>query len=286
VGIELLNDGGDFLCGGVSLDEDVGDARLSFLEDDVLKFLHVPLGISDNAKAVSEDTYLIVVPDANFGELGVALTGGIDPVATVNHALIGELADDADGLLTDCRLSLLCACAAMVRAIDSWVLGKSILPLTSLGRWLPVEHVESTPEVWASLQLGKECFIVDYVATARVDEDCILFHLAKEVSIDHSLGLCRGRSVDRDYVSVREQIILAHVREAHLLVHAWLLGTCGDDDIHAKGLGSLANELTDVTEANDSDGAATDSLAGGKHSFVPFLVLEERVAFSCAAVDR
>lgn len=284
--LELLCDRGNFFSGSVSLEEDVGDACLSLLKDNVLELLHVPLGFSEDAEAVREDSDFIVVPNANFGELSVALASGIDPVSTVNHALIRELADDSNGLLTNCRFGLLCAGSAMMSAIDSWVLCKSILPLTSLGRWLPVEHIKSAPEGWACLQLGKKCLIVHHVATARVNEDCIILHLPEEVGIDHSFCLCRGWCVDSDNVSVGQQVILAHVGEAQLLVQAWLLGTCRDDDIHTKSFGSLAHELANVSKANDTDSSATNSRARGKHSFVPLLLLEERVSLSCAAIDR
>ena len=91
--------------------------------------------------------------------------------------------------------------------------------------------------------------------------------------------------MDAHDVRACQELILAHVSEAHFIIEACMLSTCVNKDVHVESLSSTAHILADIPEANQADGTATDSPTVCKHTFVPISSLEHIDSFGDAAVD-
>ena len=72
-----------------------------------------------------------------------------------------------------------------------------------------------------------------------------------------------------DDVSASQELVLTHISEAQLFIQAFLWRARADDYFHFEGSGGLADKLADVAETNETNGAALDASAVGKHAFVP-----------------
>ncbi len=70
-----------------------------------------------------------------------------------------------------------------------------------------------------------------------------------------------------------------------MFVEASVLGASANEHFHLKSLGSLADQLGDVSKADETKSATLDTTAVCKHSLVPLAVLEHVDAFGCATVD-
>ncbi len=58
-----------------------------------------------------------------------------------------------------------------------------------------------------------------------------------------------------------------------------------DKHCHFKRASSLANELSDTSEANETKSTALDALAVRKHAFVPLSLVQKLIAFSHSTIN-
>lgn len=216
---------------------------MSLLEHNVFELLDVPAGSCKDLEAVSENSDLVEMSYLDFAQLGVSDNGGIDPVELVDDTFVVKLLDHADGLLTNGSFSLLSACTAVMSAIDSSVLCDGVHELASLSSGLTIVDIGANPEVRARLELGEKSFLVNNVSARSVNEHGIWLHLSEEFGVDHTLGLGSRGSVDADDVRAGEELVLAHIGEAKLLIQTRVHGTSADEHVHLESLGSLENKL-------------------------------------------
>ena len=139
---------------GISLEEHVGDASLTLLENNVLQLLHVPVDRGEDLEAVSEHTDLVEVSHLNLAQHSVGDDRCVDPVELVDNTLLIEFFDDADGFLADGGLSLLCAGTAVMSSVDAGMLRNGMGEVNFLRGGLAKVDVCADPELWARLELG------------------------------------------------------------------------------------------------------------------------------------
>ena len=121
----------------------------------------------------------VQVSDLNLAKRSIIDLSSIDPVKLVDLTLSVELLDDTDGFHADGSLSLLSTSSTMVSTIDTRVCCDRVIEIvSSFDRGLSKVDIGADPEVWASLELGKECDFIDASTTGGVDEHSISLHLA------------------------------------------------------------------------------------------------------------
>lgn len=75
----------------------------------------------------------------------------VDSVAEINLTCLSELLDHSEGFSANSTFSLLGACATVVSAIDTGMLGKWARPIDFLSRWFAVKNISANPKVLALL---------------------------------------------------------------------------------------------------------------------------------------
>lgn len=212
-------------------------------------------------------------------------SSSVDPVESIALALTVELLDDADGLLTNSAFSLLSGSTTMVGSVNASMLRDRVNEFSGLNSGLTVEHISANPKGGAGLELSEKGLLVDNITTRGVDQHTVVLHLTEEFSVDHTLSLRSRGGVDRYNIGTGKELVLAHIGETKFLLEASLLSASADNDLHVEGLGGSADKLADVTEANESEGAALDTSAVSKHTLVPLSLFEHVDAFGGATVD-
>jgi len=221
VSLELLDDALCLCC--ITLEKHVGNASLALLKDDVLKLLDVPTNIGKDHEAMCENADFVKMTNLNLVLRGVAGMRSVDPVELVTDTVVVELLDDANGLLTNRSLSLRCAGTTVMRAVYTRMSSKCVLPVVLLlNSRLACEHVCAHPEFGASLKLGQQRWLIDDITTGGVDEHSIIFHLSKELLVDHADSLGRLWRVDANNIRLGQELVHINVGETKLLVKTFM----------------------------------------------------------------
>jgi len=142
------------------------------------------------------------------------------------------------------------------------VLGERVvewLLLASVG--LSGEHIGGKVEVGVVLEVLEDVELVHGGTTASVDKNGIVFHLAEEVLVDHTLGRGVGGNVQSEEIRLGKNFGSWKICEVHFFVEAGLHEQIVDEDVHLEGFRPLCDKLADVSEADDSEGAALQPTA-------------------------
>ena len=91
----------------------------------------------------------------NLAHFDVTHARWVDPVVLVDNTLVIEFLDDADSFFTDCTLSLLGACPAVMGSVDARVSSNWMIEaVLGLLGWLADEYISAYPKVRARFKLG------------------------------------------------------------------------------------------------------------------------------------
>ena len=134
----------------------------------------------------------------------------------------------------------------------------------NVGRGLVGIDVQTGGADLAAVERVKKRSLVDVGAAGGVDDDDAVLHLGDALSVDESAAVDSG-SVDGDEVGLGEQLVHLNIGDAKLFLDAGDVEDIERDDVHADGLGHLAELLSDAAEADDTERLAgqLDALAVG-----------------------
>merc|ERR1740139_396623 len=86
-------------------------------------------------------------------------------------------------------------------------------------------------------------------------------------------------------VGLGEELVTGQVLEVHRFVEAFLHEHVVDFDVEFEAIGTVSNELSDVSHADDSEVASLDSTAFGKLALVPRACLQHGISVSDSPVN-
>ncbi len=100
----------------------------------------------------------------------------------------------------------------------------------------------------------RECLLVDDRAACRVDEEGRRLHACERLGVDQPARLGRERTVQRDDVGAREQLLERQIARAELRLDR-LVGAAAAavGDLHAEGGAAAGDGASDLAEADDAE---------------------------------
>ena len=131
--------------------------------------------------------------------------------------------------------------------------------------WLGGVNVETSAADVSGLDGLSQCGLINQATAGGVDDDLPLLGLRQQVSVEHACSFFGLRQVDRHEVGTAHQLFELNQFHTQLRCAGWVGVWVISDDVRLESGEALGEQLTNVAEADDTDGLAQDfhALEGG-----------------------